>query len=175
MKKFLLLLVGFILGALAMYYYCCAKSGEKTMEKMAIVRPKGVITPAQAKVLNDNWTNTRKQAVDSAAGRPDNRSSWWSLDDIKNYLSYAESQADTLGYKMDGIRVYLGVYSSNAPEGKADYATMFIVPTGTKSQSKANFNFFNFSAQIGGGDIGGAGALNDAPPGYPPDSGYPQQ
>ena len=158
-----------------MYYYCCAKSSEKPMEKMAIVKPKGVITPAQAQVLNDNWTNTRKQAVDSAAGRPDNRSSWWSLNDIKNYLSYAENQADTLGYKMDGIRVYLGVYSGNAPNGKADYTTLFIVPTGKKVHSDANFSLFNFSMLAGGGDISGADALNDSSPGYPPDANYPQQ
>lgn len=174
MKKFLLLLVGFILGALAMYYYCCARS-EKSTETMAVVKPTGVITPAQAKVLNDNWTNSRKQAVDSAAGRPDNRSSWWSLEDVQNYLTYAQNQANSLGYEMDGIRVYLGVYSGNAPEDKADYTTMFIVPTGKKLHSDSNFNLLNFSMFIGGeGDIIGADGFNDGPTGYPPDAEYPQ-
>jgi hypothetical protein len=169
MKKFMLLLLGFILGALAMYFYCCAD-----IKEAALVKPSGLITPAQAKALDANWTATRKRAVDSAAGRPDNRSSWWSLEDIQNYLAYAENQADSLGYEMNGIRVYLGVYPGNAPNGKADYTTMFIVPTGKKLHSGSNFNLFNFSTLAGGGDIPGGDGINDGGNGYPPDASYPQ-
>ena len=173
MKKFLLLLVGFVLGALAMYYYCCTKI-EKPVEKLAIVKPKGLITPDQAKALDANWTKSRKRAVDSAAGRPDNRSSWWSLEDIQNYITYAKNQSDSLGYQMNGIRVYLGVYPGNAPNGKADYTTMFMVPTGRKMHSDSNFNLFNVLMQTNEGDIPGGDGLNDGGNGYPPGANYPQ-
>ena len=167
MKKFVLLLLGFILGALAMYFYCCVATQKTVIEK-----PTGLITPAQAKALDANWTKSRKNAVDAAAGRPDNRSAWWSLEDIQNYLAYAENQADSLGYEMNGIRVYLGVYPGNAPNGKADYTTMFMVPTGKKSHAEANFNFLNYSMLAEGGDIPGADGFNEGEPGQPPSSGY---
>lgn len=169
MKKFVLLLFGFILGALAMYFYCCVD-----IQKTVIEKPIGLITPTQAKALDANWTKSRKRAVDSAVGRPDNRSSWWSLEDIQNYLAFAENQADSLGYKMNGIRVYLGVYPGNAPNGKADYTTMFMVPTGKKSNTEANFNFLNYFMLAGGSDIQGADGFNGGEPGNPPSSNYPQ-
>ena len=167
MKKFMLLLLGFILGALAMYFYCCAD-----IKEAALVKPSGLITPAQAKALDANWTATRKRAVDSAAGRPDNRSSWWSLEDIQNYLAYAENQADSLGYEMNGIRVYLGVYPGNTPNGKADYTTMFMVPTGRKTHSESNFNMLSLNMEAGNNNIPGGEGLNHGEPGEPPSSGY---
>lgn len=135
MKKASYILLGIILGALATYFFC-PRQVDKPVTK--IVKPKGVITPAQAKALSINWTKTRKQAVDSAAGKVDDRSSSWSLTDVENYLAYAKNQSDSLGYDMTGIRVYLGVYPGNAPNGKANYSTMFIVPTGKKSYSKGS-------------------------------------
>lgn len=173
MKKPVLLLLGIAIGVGVSYFYfnrqeATTTSEEATMAR-AIVKPKGVITPAQARALNDNWTNTRKQAVDSVAGRPDNRSSWWSLEDIKNYLAYAENQADTLGYTLDGIRIYLGVYAGNAPNGKADYATVFWVPTGKKSNSKGSI--INIS-MYRGDDIPGGDPLNEGQNGEPPGGGY---
>lgn len=174
MKKPVLLLLGIAIGIGASYFYFNNEKSsiideESTMAR-AIVKPKGVITPAQAKVLNNNWTNGRKKAVDSAAGRPDNRSSWWSLEDIRDYLNYAENQANGLGYTMNGIRIYQGVYSGNAPNGKADYSTVFWVPTGKKSKSEGSM--LNITFQGGDDDIPGGGPLNDGTGGKPPGSGY---
>ena len=166
MKKFLLLLVGFILGALAMYYYCCARSGD-TVESMAIVKPKGVITPNEAKVL-DRAFNSRHQLIsDSIVKRPDNRSSGWNLEDLRNYLAYAEHQADSLGYTMQGVRVYLGAYPDTAEE--VGYTTMFFVPTGVPKKSEGNMLNFSFA---GNGDIPGGSGFNEGEEGEPPGSGY---
>jgi len=141
MKKPVLLLLGIAIGIGVSYFYfnrqeAATTSEEATMVR-AIVKPKGVITPAQAKVLNNKWSDTRENAMDSIISRisqgrikKDNRSSWWSLEDIKDYLANAENQAESLGYTMNGIRIYQGVYEGNAPNGKADYATLFWVPTG---------------------------------------------
>lgn len=173
MKKPVLLLLGIAIGVGVSYFYfnrqeVATTSEEATMAR-AIVKPKGVITPAQARALNNNWTDTRKKVVDSVAGRPDNRSSWWSLEDIKNYLTYAENQADSLGYTLDGIRIYQGVYAGNAPNGKADYATVFWVPTGERSKSEGSFiNISLYSNH----NIPGGDPLNDGNNGDPPGSGY---
>ena len=132
--------MGALIGAFATYYFCPRSLNTESAVK--IIKPKGVITQAQAKVLNNDWTKYRKAAVDSAAskqGRPvDNRSTWWSLDDVENYITYAKNQSDSLGYSMTGIRVYLGVYSKNAGQSKKDLTTMFVVPTGKKSHATAS-------------------------------------
>lgn len=147
MKKLAYIILGFIIGAVLTYYFCPRPDDTEAMDTK-IVKPKGVISVKEAKVLNTNWTDFRKAAVDSAAKKQgrnkDNRSTYWSLEDIENYLLYAKAQSDTLGYDMTGIRVYLGVYGKNAGQSKKDLTTMFIVPTGKKSHSKAGMLNYNF-------------------------------
>src|SRR5690606_371121 len=149
MKKLTYILLGCVIGGLLTYYFC-----PRVEPIVKIVKPKGVITVEQAKVLNDNWTIHRKSAVDSAAkkqGRDqDDRSTYWSLEDIENYLGYAKNYSDSLGYTMTGIRVYLGEYGENAGQTKKNLTTMFIVPTGHKAKSQANSLNLNF--QGGKGD-----------------------
>jgi hypothetical protein len=73
---------------------------------------------------------------------------------------------------MNGIRVYLGVYPGNAPNGKADYTTMFMVPTGRKTHSESNFNMLSLNMEAGNNNIPGGDGLNDSDPGIPPGSEY---
>src|SRR5690606_2959505 len=166
MKKLTYAVLGFVLGGLLTYYFC-----PRVDTPVKIVKPKGVITTEQAKILSDNWTKNRKPAVDSAAraqGRAqDDRSTYWDLEDIENYIGYAKKSADSLGYKMTGLRVYLGVYGQNADEAKKNLTTMFIVPTGNKSTSKAST--FNFSVQ--GNNPLPVSPLNNGTGG---DGGYPK-
>lgn len=170
MKNFGLLILGIVLGASAMYFYSNGTEGES--EALALIKPKGVITPAEAKVLNDNWTKKRANLLfDSIAGRPDNRSAWWSVEDIQNYINYAENQTGQLGYEMDGLRVYFGVYPNSAPNGRANYSTVFIVPTGKKIKSEGAVLPVNL-LQGGGDDIDGANPLNKGGVGVPPGTGY---
>lgn len=147
MKKLSYIILGFIIGAFATYYFC-PRQTDDGMAAAEIVKPKGVITPGQAKTLNNNWTEYRKAAVDSAArkqGRDvDNRSTWWSIDDVENYIAYSKKQTDSLGYSITGLRVYLGVYGEDAGRTKKDLTTMFVVPTIKNATSKASMNLFNF-------------------------------
>lgn len=140
MKKTSLFLLGIIIGAVATYFFCPRQEAE--LETLTTVKPKGVISVEKAKELNVNWTLHRKTAVDSAAAKQgrkqDDRSVWWSLDDVENYLIYAKSESKNLGYDMSGIRVYLGVYGKNAGQTKQDLTTMFLVPTGKVSKSEAS-------------------------------------
>lgn len=102
-------------------------------------KPKGVISIKKAVALNDEWTKTRKQAMDKCVQhetggkiKEDNRSSWWSIDDLKAYIKYAKKQAKKQGFELSGLRIYDGAYSSN----KSCYCTSFIVPTAEESLGK---------------------------------------
>jgi hypothetical protein len=128
-------------------------------------KPKGVITPEKAKELNDAF-NTRCALVSKdITKRPDNRSSWWSLEDIRHYLDYAENQARELGHEMNGIRIYCGAYPNE--KGKAGYSTSFIVPTAKIIDGKD-------VALKTNSDIAEANPLNEGGHGWPPYASYPQ-
>lgn len=144
MKNLIYIILGIIIGAVTTYYVV----QKNLTDDIKITKPKGVITPEQAKVLNDNWSRYRKAAVDSAAqkqGREiDNRSVWWSIEDIENYIAFSKKQTDSLKYNLTGMRVYLGVYGKNAGQAKKNLTTMFLVPTVKKLNSKGSMIPFVF-------------------------------
>ena len=172
MKKFGLVLIGIIIGALGCYFYFNGNNVESSMEKIAIVKPKGLISPQQAEGLSQGFNSRHRLISDSIVKRPDNRSSWWSLKDMRDYLNYAENQATDLGYTMNGVRLYLGAHPK--ANEKAGLTTMFFAPTGSITMSESSM--FNFSLYQGGEeDIPGAEALNKGSDGWPPNATYPQQ
>lgn len=116
---------------------------------------KGTITAAQAKKLSDNWTNLRAKENETAAGKPDNRSSWYSLQDIKDYIALIEVNEPN----VNGIRFYLGVETSKKdPKG---LTTIFMVPTEDDCNGKSK-------------DIQGATAMDKGEKGSFLAGGYPQ-
>ncbi|WNH12523.1 hypothetical protein [Thalassobellus suaedae] len=145
MRKLSYIVLGIIIGALSTYYFCPKQIGE---DPVKIVKPNGLITPSEARALSANWTKTRKKAVDSAAGKVDDRSVLWSIDDIQNYLNYAKSQSDSLGYNMTAIRIYLGVYPEDINPNKKDYTTMFIAPIGEKIKDSNNQGTLKVNQEI---------------------------
>ena len=147
MKKSAYIVLGFIIGAVLTYYFC-PRPEDVEMAETKIVKPSGVISVEAAIGLSDNWTKFRKQAVDSAADRQgreiDKRSVGWSVADVRNYLDWAEVESENLGYSMDSIRVYLGVYGKRQGENNNGFSTMFIAPIGSKLNSEAGFSSSNF-------------------------------
>ena len=129
-------------------------------------KPKGVISPQEAKQLNDAFNERCQLISKDIVNRPDNRSSWYSLKDLKKYLRYAKKQAKKNGYKMNGIRIYCGAYPT--VDGKAGYSTSFIVPTAIIPDGKEGGN-------SDGSDIPDGDGLNWGGPGWPPNASYPQQ
>lgn len=94
--------------------------------------PSGVISIKEAIALNDEWTKTRCNAMDGCITKVsggkvthDNRSSWWSIEDLEAYIKYAKSQTKK---KVTGLRIYCGAYNNPDNDGNF-YATSFIVPT----------------------------------------------
>jgi hypothetical protein len=126
--------------------------------------PKGLISPTQAKELNDAFTVRCELISNQITKRPDNRSSWYSLDDLKSFLASAESQAKDLGYEMDGVRIYCGAYPTE--KGEAGYSTSFIIPTAS--------NKIGELADGSSHDISDADGLNKGNAGIPPSANYPQ-
>lgn len=152
MKKLGFIILGFIIGSVLTYYFCPKDvSQEITTSTKGVMKPNGVISIEEAKELNDNWTKYRKAAVDSAAqkqGREeDMRSVGWSVADVRNYLDYAEIESEKMGYSMDSLRVYLGVYGEASGKENVGYTTMFMVPKGTKLNAEASLNPFATSTQ----------------------------
>lgn len=170
MKNVSLLIIGAIIGALATYYFCPNCAGHDDTVG-GIVKPAGVITPKEAMVLDEAFNSRHQLISDSIVMRPDNRSAWWSLEDVRNYLKYAENQSQELGYQMDGVRLYLGAYPDSPKEG-VGYTTMFFVPTGSEALSEGSSMPFHFKRQ--GGDIPGGDGLNVGGAGDPPSANYPQ-
>lgn len=152
MKNLLSLLIGLIIGALISYYFFCS-SGLTTPPPTTT--PAGIITANEAKQLSDNWANLRKAVNDSVAyGGEDNRSSWYSIDDMEYYVNYAKDSLEA-----NGIRLYLGVDTS---DGIGGLTTIFMVPTksGARPASPPK-------------DISTANALDRGTGGTPPGQGYP--
>ncbi|WP_296382857.1 hypothetical protein [Winogradskyella sp.] len=171
MKNLGLLILGIILGALAMYYYCCNDQMEVTSEP-PLTTLKGIITPKEASILDTAYNVKHRIINDSlyrkSADGGDSRSSWWSLENIQNYINYAENQAGEQGYTMDGLRIYLGAYPDI--DGETGLTTMFFIPTGYKNTSEGSM----FYIPQGGGDLTGSDGLNLGGHGKPPSHNYPQ-
>ncbi|RLJ68723.1 hypothetical protein CLV86_0112 [Lacinutrix venerupis] len=168
MKNLFTLVLGLIIGALIMYFFCCKTENLGAVE---ITKPRGVITPSEAAILDEQYNSRHTLISDSIVDRSDNRSSWWSLEDIRNYLDYAENQSRELGYTMDGLRVYLGAYKTE--NGVVGYTTMFMVPTSSEIEQDS-IKGGSARRAGNGGDIPGGDPLNMGQNGTPPGGNYPQ-
>jgi hypothetical protein len=172
MKKLGLIILGAIIGALVMYYFCCENVGS--MDSITpTTEPKGLITPKEAMVLDQAYNIKHRIINDSLYKKStdggDNRSSWWSVEDMQNFIDHAENQAGELGYTMNGLRIYLGAYPNSATD--TGLTTMFIVPTGCINNGQGGLIP---NMQCGNGDIKGADGLNMGGEGIPPGANYPQ-
>ena len=170
MKKLILLILGFILGALTMYLYF---HNDKNLDDMSDTPiPKGIIKPAEITTLTEAYDPRYESINDSifkGVEGGDNRSSWYSLEDLQNFLTLAQEQSSELGYTMNGVRIYPGAHEE--VDGKPGYSTFLLVPTGYLNSSEGNM----LSMKGGGnGDITGGNGLNKGDDGDPPSANYPQ-
>ena len=169
MKKLILLLLGVAIGFAICYFMPSLENAteENATKEASVKPPKGIITPGQGEALDRAFNSRHTLISDSIVKRPDNRSSWYSLQTMRDFLTYAEVQTKDMGYTMDGVRIYLGAYP-NKPDG-VGYTTMFLMPTGTQNVSEGSM--ISFAADSG--DIPGASGLNLGGQGDPPNANYP--
>lgn len=138
--------------------------------------PKGLISSAKAKELNQDFVKTRGKAlnkiVEKEEGHPhlkDAISSWFSIDELKKYIEYVESKSD----KVNGLRVYFGAYAKNDKQSqKKGLSTVFFVPTEPKVGASQKDGVDDDDE--GSSDIEDIEGLNDGTLGDPPSSEYPQ-
>ena len=141
--------------------------------------PKGLISPIEAKELNKQFIKTRSKdlnrIVKNESGNPkkeDAISSWFSLEELENYISYVKEEATKKKITVNGLRVYFGAYSNNIKkQDKKDLATVFFAPT--KAKPATLLKSSSLDAE-GSSDIEDIDALNDGAMGDPPSSQYPQ-
>lgn len=130
------------------------------------------ITPKEAEDLNQNYVKTRAKVVDVAIGKKDSISSWFSLEDLKAYISYVESEGKAKGITVDGLRVYFGAYSKNDKNPtKNNYSTVFFVPTQSKKGDSLEDGELG---AVQSSDIVTIDPMNDGKTGNPPSATYPQ-
>lgn len=171
MKNFGLLILGIILGALAMYFYSQNNEGEPMETPPTIQPPSGIISPKKISSLTQAY-DERYNIINDSLFKPkkieDNRSSWYKLEDIENYIAYAKQQATDNNQTLDGLRLYLGAYPT--VDSVPGLTTLLFVPTGYDNKSEGSL----FSFQGGSGDLKDADGLNIGKEGEPPSANYPQ-
>ncbi|MDD3722417.1 MAG: hypothetical protein PHW92_08010 [Lutibacter sp.] len=130
------------------------------------------ITSAEAKELNQNFVETRSKAIDVAIKKKDALSSWFSMDELKNFIASVEKEGIDKGITVNGIRIYFGAYTSDDknPEIK-NLSTVFLVPTQAKIGAMQTDGLAN---EIASSDITDIDGMNRGGLGYPPSATYPQ-
>jgi hypothetical protein len=171
MKKLGPIILGIIIGAVAMYFYFHNAKNKEIMSEIAA--PSGIIKPEKITELTQAY-NPRYDTINNSVFRGvkenDNRSSWYSLEDLRNFLTLAEEQAKDLKYTMNGVRIYPGAHPA---EGNVPGLTTFLfVPTGYENTSEGGM--LNMSRQPVNNDIPGINGLDNGEAGDPPGTNYPQ-
>lgn len=141
---------------------------------MSLKLPSGLISPEKAKELNQQFIKTRSKELDKIVEKLDSKpkkkdalSSWFSLEEIKNYIAYVESKAPD----ANGLRVYFGAYKKKEHNiEKSNTSTVFFVPTRITPGSSQK------DGLVGGdnSDIDDLDGLNKGGLGDPPSEEYPQ-
>ncbi|MFB9057537.1 hypothetical protein ACFFU9_12380 [Mariniflexile ostreae] len=126
---------------------CNNVTKEKPSEQQKpekISAPKQTIDYEYASNLEEEYINTRASIINKSLDMEDAREFWFDLDQLKKYIAYVEQEAKSQGYKNLGIRIYNGAYPKEKQYPDPGYSTVFLVPTGTKSISKAGISSSSF-------------------------------
>jgi len=101
--------------------------------------PDGLITPAEANEMEELYKTRAfgviQDNINSGGVMPEvtyNREVWFSADEMRNYLHYAQIKSDSLRVNFSGLRVYLSAKEMVDSNGVAKVkTTLFFVPTHT--------------------------------------------
>lgn len=167
MKKIKLLLLGILFSTLLLN--SCSEIPKKYGE------PKQLIKSEKAKELNRNYIETRHRLVSGSIGKEDANAAWYSLEELENYINYIKNEGKSKGYKVDGIRFYLGAYpNDNSVEG--NMTTIFLTPTGKRIETQKGSVLNLPSATLlteENLDIEEISPMNFGTMGHPPKAIYP--
>jgi hypothetical protein len=139
---------------------------------MDINLPKGLIKYSEAKELNQNFIKTRGKVIDHALKKKDAISSWFSLEELKDYIAFVESEGKAKGVTVNGLRVYFGTYPKTEKKAdKKNMSTVFFTPTEAKVGSLQKDGVAVAAESF---DITAIDNLNGGHLGNPPSAVYPQ-
>lgn len=134
------------------------------------------ISPKEAIELNQNFVKTKGKALDKIVEKEEKHphekdavSSWFSLDELKEYIAYVEAQGKEKGIEVNGLRIYFGSYSNNEKDAdRKGLSTVFFAPTQAKVGVEQNGELTD------DGDITDINPMNLGQLGQPPSATYPQ-
>lgn len=115
------------------FFVACEEPQKRT--------PTQTISVEEANQLEEYYKRTRAQILNDTLGFEDTREFWFSLDTLKEYIAYVESEAAKSGKTNLGMRIYLGAYPENSNYPDAKYTTVFLVPTAPASQNPLKRGF----------------------------------
>jgi len=138
-----------------------------------------LITSEEAKELNQNFIKTRSKELDKIVeretGKPKEKdaiSTWFSLDELKEYIAFVEAEGKLRDITIDGIRIYFGAYGKNdKKEDKKALSTVFLVPT---QPAVGSLQKDGVAAVAASSDVESMGGMNRGGIGDPPSAAYPQ-
>lgn len=167
MKKLNLLLIAILFCSLLL---------NSCSEVPTYGEPTQLIKSEKAKELNRNYIQSRHRLISGSIGKEDANAAWYSLKELENYINYIKKEGKSKGYKVDGIRFYLGAYpNDNSVEG--NMTTIFLTPTGKRIpvQKGSVLNLPNATMQQTelNPDIEEISPMNYGGMGHPPKITYP--
>ena len=138
------------------------------------------IKSEEAKELNQNFIKTKGKALNKIVEKDEKHpnekdaiSSWFSLDELKEYIAYVEDQGKEKDITVNGLRIYFGSYDNKEKnKEKKGLSTVFLVPTQPKVGSLQKDGVTDFEVPSDITDIDG---LNYGTSGNPPSAPYPQR
>ncbi|MCV9927626.1 hypothetical protein OIU83_08195 [Flavobacterium sp. LS1R49] len=140
-------------------------------------QPSQLITKEFAKELNLNYNKKKTRSTTAkTTQKEDANAIWYSLEELENYIHYIKTKGTEDGYAVDGIRFYFGVYPDDKKHGeKAGLTTLFLVPTGKKTQTNtttAKIQTFALVEEETPSDIQSLSPMNYGNIGRPPSLVY---
>ncbi|PCH77777.1 MAG: hypothetical protein COB98_02525 [Flavobacteriaceae bacterium] len=104
---------------------------------MDVSKPRGLISPSQARVLNKEFIKTRSKEMNKIVKKLTNDkkeqdvySTWFSIEELENFIAYTKEKATEKGKKLTGLNVFLGAYGTDIKHSKkSDLSTVFFAPT----------------------------------------------
>jgi hypothetical protein len=96
-------------------------------------RPSQLITKKFGKELHSNFMKYRASIIAKYIKKEDANAVWFSLEELENYIHYIKTKGEKMGYTVNGIRFYFGVYPEEKKYAeKAGLMTIFLTATGKR-------------------------------------------